>query len=220
MGSIDPPQNPVPIPEPPESDHAVAGFPSFDLEPDADIWRVVRTDRSSWWFGNNRKNRFDLPAPKGTCYTAEDRWGAVAESIVAPGQHDGVVAEQFVLDRRITRLSVPTTHRLADTTDRSALGYGLTNELGVVHDRSRTQAWAATFHNAGFEGIRNLLRADPGRSTGQALFGEAGARSGWDQGERQPITEALLEDIESTFGIRVQRTPLARELTLVDEPEH
>ncbi len=97
--------------------------------------------------------------------------------------------------------------RLADCTSARCRKLGLTGEVHSTPDYARTQAWAAAFAAAGFDGVRYLLRHDPSqRLRGIALFGPAGAPP-WPFAPGDPIGLALVAEAARRFGLRVLPTP-------------
>jgi hypothetical protein len=108
--------------------------------------------------------------------------------------------------RRLAHLDLPPM-LLADCTSGLCREFGLTGEIHSTSDYARTQAWAATFAAAGFDGIRYLLRHDPGqRLSGTAVFGPAGAAD-WPFNPGEPIGLGVIEEAERRFGVRVMPAP-------------
>jgi len=115
-----------------------------------------------------------------------------------------LVPETEIEVRRIARLDFPRL-LLADVSSSLCREFGLTGDGGAA--RKLTQAWATAFAAAGFDGIRYLLRHDPGQhSAGIAFFGPAGvADRAFIPGA--PIGAAVIEEAERRFGVRVIPTP-------------
>jgi hypothetical protein len=106
--------------------------------------------------------------------------------------------------RRLARIEVHRDLVLADPTEPRARFWGITGEIHSTHFYEQTQAWAETFANAGFDGIRYLLRHDPSqRQAGIALFGPREPLEKYPAGESHTIDRELILDVEKRFGIRV-----------------
>jgi hypothetical protein len=146
--------------------------------------------------------RFDLAAPRGTCYLAEEAVGAFVEAF--QDWSGTILPAAEVLTRRISTLFVPDAVRLADCTNPRALAFGVTAEIHSSPDRSLTQLWAVAFAEAGFAGVGFFVRHDPAQQRrGIALFGQAGEAS-WPIASTSVIAAQLIIDVEARFGIRVQ----------------
>ena len=110
-----------------------------------------------------------------------------------------------VAARRISQLAT-TDVRLADCSAGLARSFGLTAEIHSSPAYAVTQAWAAAFAAAGFDGIHYLLRHDPGQSlSGVALFGPAGPQP-WPHAA-DPIGPDLIAEVNQRFGLRVLAFP-------------
>ena len=71
-------------------------------------------------------------------------------------------------------------------------------------DRALTQAWAAAFRAAGFDGVRYLVSTAPTMQlVGVALFHSAG-EAAWPVASSGPIGDALLDEVERVFGVLVR----------------
>jgi hypothetical protein len=174
-------------------------FPALRLTPISALYRIHRRDRSPWWFSHDGTGRFDLPAPRGTCYLAGSPLGAFVEVF----REIALVSRAVVDARRVSTLHPPLTVRLADCTRARSRAFGLTAEIHSTEEYDATQRWAAAFAAAGFAGVRYLVRHDPSqRSAGVALFGSAGAAA-WPVEATGPIDQALCDRAARRFGIRV-----------------
>jgi hypothetical protein len=117
-----------------------------------------------------------------------------------------LVPEEEVRRRQLACLELPEL-LLADCTASRSRRFGITGEIHSTTDYTSTQYWAAAFAAAGFDGVRYLLRHDPGQLlAGVALFGPAGSPE-WEASFSEPISSGLLLDVERRFGIRVLPTP-------------
>jgi len=112
--------------------------------------------------------------------------------------------------RALSRLPV-RSFRLADATDGRARRFGVTAALHASEDFEVTQAWAAAFAAAGFDGIRYLVSHDPrARLVGVALFGPRGSPR-WAKGRSGPIPATVIREAEERFGVRVLPPPRGRD---------
>lgn len=203
-----------PLPEPERSYRA---FPARALPAGRRLWRVAR--RSPWWFCSAGDCRFDLPAPRGTCYLGSDELTGLLE-VLGPALSNLVVPPSFVAGRAVFAVDLPVRVRLANTSSRKAVGFGVTNELAALTPYRVPNAWAATFDAAGFDGIAYRVRFDPGpHARGVALFGPAGAAD-WPVAERRTVDAELLARLESQCGVRVAAPPRLSQLhpALNDDP--
>lgn len=140
---------------------------------------------------------------RGTCYLAEDPLGSFVEAFrdTALVSGDDVDARCLTVVRPRKRLT------LADCTARPARSFGVTAAIHSSENYALTQAWAAAFARAGFDGVRYLLSHDPAqRLVGVALFGPEGVAD-WPRGRYRAIEEDRLERAERLFGIRVLPEP-------------
>ena len=187
----------------------LGSFPRRTVWGDAELFRIHRRERDTWWFSSDGTGRFD---PIGTgfaaCYLATDALGAWI----------GVFRDNLLLDgaevlaRSLGRVRLGRDARLADVTSRRALQFGVTASLGADRDYTESQAFAARAATAGFAGIRYFVRHDPARKLyGIALFGEAGAvdkdAAAWPGVEDGPIPDELVEAARRTFGYQVLLAP-------------
>lgn len=182
------------------------GFPGSRVP--ADLLRVCRGGRATWWFSSDGSGRFDLVPPTGTCYLATDAYAAIREA-----SRLGPVTPGWLADRELRRVAPAEPGlRLAATTHRAAGSFGVTTELATLLPYDLPRRWAAAFRAHGFAGIRHELRHDQrARPSGVALFGRAGASLGND-GERLRLTPAMATEC----GVQVIPPPRAAELTLLD----
>lgn len=175
-------------PLPPDNADELARFPQRDIDGTwfrAHVDRGGR-DRGCWWFASvgddpDASGRFDLPVPDGTCYfasseeaAARERVGtqlrttsgtqSVTSSALTTTRGPVTVTATMVSVRRAANLSVKPAQRWVNRS--LSVGTGI---YGV------TQAWAAAFRVAGFEGIVHQPRFTGGRRVRSlAIFGRAG----------------------------------------------
>ncbi len=151
-------------------------------------------------------NRFDLPAPRGTCYWSDRRHGAWVEVFRGVTTVDSADAA-----RRRLFVATPPPMRLADVLARRAYSFGVTAELSTTGDYEGPQRWAAAFARQGFHGVVGSCRHDPSSTAlNVAVFGVAGTpakQRGW-RVQRRPLagdTQLLRELVP--FGVRVTPNP-------------
>lgn len=169
--------------------------------------RVARaTDarhRDPWWFSSRTSRedvagRFDLRAPRGTCYLADDPAGALAEKLIDPDDIEPVVTHD-ALDRVAVWTGELQAGDVADTTSRASR---MSKELGTVTPYVLPWAWADACDGEGRDGLVAWLRLDPGPGRGLALFADASptAEDVWrtrcDLGTRAPAMSWLRQVAE------------------------
>lgn len=154
---------------------SLAGFPAHPIGVAVDLFRAHHRDLGPWWFGNDGSGRFDLPAPRGTCYVATDALSALRERLgpVLGGAH--AVPESLLESAVVSRLRVPAPREVADAQHRDASHFGVTREIESTVPYAVPQAWARAFDAAGFGGVRYGPRFTPGDASAVALFGDEGA---------------------------------------------
>jgi hypothetical protein len=195
--------------QPPRTD--LAGFPAHRLSDRQDLFRAHRRDLGPWWFGNDRGGRFDLTAPRGTCYLADDALVAVRERLGLVLGAEPFVPASLLEDAVVSRLRAPREHRLADLQDRVAGDFGVTRELETMTPYAVPQAWARGFADASFEGVRYGPRFSTGEAGAVALFGDEGGRD-WPVDDR-PVPAAEVPGAPTAVP-----TPRRDELTVVRTP--
>ena len=201
----------MPLKRPLRADQ-LAGYPHYPLAAKTKLYRS-HTYPEPWWFatgtGRQDEGRFDLPAPNGTCYVAEEDLGAFVEGLQRKFHRFRATGRLFirmdvVLSRFMSELYVPGPIRLADTTVDSAASFGITRAIESASNRATTQGWARAFAGAGFGGIRYRVQHAPGQDRiGIALFNVAGLAS-WPVHKTGPITAGVIKDAYDIFGIEVR----------------
>lgn len=173
------------------------------------MYRAVRRGQGPWWFSSDGSGRFDLEAPEGTCYLATSAVAALLEVLGPELAAARAVGADLLAEREVRELRLPRRVRLADTTSRRAVAFGVTAELTTIVPYDLPRAWARALAALGFDGMRSSVRHDPeSRPEGVALFGPAGERR-WRRGRARPL-DAIRSELEETTGIRVlARPPLA-----------
>jgi hypothetical protein len=161
--------------------------------------------------------RFDLPAPRGTCYLASDPLAAVLE-VVGADRMGGLISHDFIRERGLRELPVPRELVIGDLTSRKAAGYGLTAEIGTIVPYDLPQAWAEKLRESRCDGLVYWLRHDPSRAEGWALFGPQGERKYWKRGRELPISGEIVGRLRRECRIEVVRVPTSGELTILEDP--
>jgi hypothetical protein len=120
------------------------------------LYRSHGAKLGPWWFGSSLDNRFDLPGPEGTCYTAEselvtlqESWGGIQ-----------LIPSTDIAKREISAIAIKRNLLIADATSNLAIQFGVTSELFDTSDYALTQRWASALQAAGFDGIRHWARHD------------------------------------------------------------
>src|SRR5690348_13376786 len=102
--------------------NGLIGFPRWTLSTTRMLHRAHSSSNGPWWFatahGTEDDGRFDLPAPDGTCYAASTEAAAVRERWGRNLVRRGYVMASDADGSQVSRLTVPTQHRLADTVNR------------------------------------------------------------------------------------------------------
>ena len=202
----------------PPTDGDLRRFPAFTLNKQRELWRVVRDGYGAWWFGSSLEGRFDLPAPKGTCYLASDDLGAMLE-ILGPDLLPGGLAPQTLLHgRHLATLSVLNDHRLANCVVQRATQW-VTAEISTLTPYTVPQAWSFSWQRNGFQGVRYAARHSASRRTfAVALFGAAGEQRDWPVRSTLKITEDQILRLRDRCGITLFKTPSADELVFAKDP--
>jgi hypothetical protein len=181
---------------------------------------VNGTPRSPWYFsstGSTSSGRFDLPAPRGTCYWSDAAVGAFVEVF----RRLRVIARADLEARRLviaTRTGSPLP--VGSLVSPKAAAYGVTLDASAGDDYRATQELAAHVADAGLLGVLAATRHDPSlRARTVALFGPAGpvrSRRGWTT-RRHDLTEDrdLLLAVHE-YGYAVLDVPYDLPITDVD----
>lgn len=184
-------------------------FPRRTLRGTRVVHRIHRAGREPWWFASDGSGRFDpVGTALGACYVAERPLGAWVETF----RKQMLLPEAELLERAVLSVELGRDLRLADLTSRRALSFGVTASFGADERYDDSQAFAVRAAQAGFDGIRYLVRHDPAqRLYGIALFAPAGAADAddpdWPHRESVPLPEDLVAAAIGRFGYRIVPTP-------------
>jgi hypothetical protein len=195
-------------------------FPVFILEVDQDLFRIHSAKYGVWFFSaaSTDGGRFDLDAPRGTCYTALDWMSAVLEKLGEKMAGAGVGVD-FFTELRLSRIHAPGRADLAELSHGHAAGFGVTNELSSMTPYDMPRRWAAHFDSHGFSGVRYHTRFNPKcNGAGIALFGDEGEHD-WSVLNEEEFGPGHFLELEQAFGIRVVTRPAKAELTILPD-EH
>lgn len=167
-----------------------------------------------WYFDSGPKGRFNLDAPRGTCYLASSEEAAAREHIGPEMLRAGVVPAQLLHGRFVSELLLPHSIRVAHLQDRRGLAFGVAgNELCHMSPYDVPRAWARAFDAAGFDGIWHTLRYSTTSPRGLSLFGSAGPAPY----PEDPHPRSLRAVVES-MHVTVLDTPPSSALTIVPPP--
>ena len=195
---------------------SLVGFPERPpAQQPAELYRIFfhRSARSgalnSPWRYSSRPaddNRFDLPAPAGTCYWSDRRYGAWVEVFRGVTLLDPVDAT-----RRRLFTAAPPAMRLADLTAPAAHAFGVTAEISTAPSYALPQQWADALHQHGVQGLIGTCRHDPTSAARTvAVFGRAGTavrRAGWTTTRGRIERDATLLSELATLGVHLASVP-------------
>jgi hypothetical protein len=134
--------------------------------------RGTGAPNSPWRFSTTPPghNRYDVPAPNGTCYWTNRRYGAWVE--VFRGAK--LVDASDVRRRRIWTGNAPVL-RLANLRAPKAYSYGVTAAISTQPDYTLPQQWAEALRRHGFDALVGSCSHDPSSTAlNVAVFGKAG----------------------------------------------
>lgn len=190
---------------------SLGGFPTHRVETSTDLFRAHSGEFGPWWFGNEGGGRFDLPSPRGTCYTALDPGSAVRERVGPVLGRAVAVPESLLEDVLVSRLRLPAGRDVADVQSTAAGGFGVTRELETMVPYAVPQLWAQAFDRAGHGGVRYGPRFTPGECSAVALFDDEGARP-WPP-DPDPVPATSVPGAPTVWP-----TPRRSDLTVVRPP--
>lgn len=153
----------------------LAGFPTRLLRAGEQLYRAHTAAFGPWWFGGDGRGRFDLTAPRGTCYLAASALAALRERLGVVLGRRPVVPASLLTGAVVSTLAAPDDRDLADLQTADATQFGVTRELETMVPYAVPQAWARGFDETGLGGVAYGPRFTTGDATSFALFGPAGA---------------------------------------------
>lgn len=169
-------------------------------------YRDPAGNRTSVWNFTTGANRFDIPAPNGTCYWSDRRYGAWVEVFRGAKIVDTADAAQ----RRLWSGSAPVL-RLADLLAPKAYAFGVTAAISTIADYTKPQEWATELHNRGFDGVVGTCSHDPSSTAlNVAVFGRAGtprSQPGWRTAAGRIETDIVLLRELAQLGVIVAPAP-------------
>lgn len=171
----DPPARERPAQQGPPAD--LAGFPVSRATAQTRLHRAHDRDRGPWWFSSDGAGRFDLPAPRGSCYLASTALAAVRERlgpVLAARATLPASALEHVVVSRLRPATDGRPLRLANLRVSAAGSYGVTRELESMTPYALPRRWAVALADHGLDGVRYGPRFTPGSASAVALFGPAG----------------------------------------------
>lgn len=204
----------VPAQQGPPTD--LGGFPEYRTPAGTLLHRAHLARRGPWWFSSGG-GRFDLAAPRGTCYLASTATAAVRERLgpvlaarttLPSTTLDGVVVSRLAVglpgdDRDVRWANLRVT---------AAARFGVTRELESMTPYDVPVRWARAFAAAGLDGVRYGPRFSPGSASGHALFGDGG-----EDLRRAPDSEPV--PAAEIVGVpEVLELPRRRDLKIVAPP--
>jgi hypothetical protein len=180
-----------------------AAFPTVRPDDSWGQWWRIHRHPGAWWFADDSgtdPGRFDLPLPDGTCYMACLPVGSAAEVLRTPGvgHPDAQLAAN---ERLLSPMPLDRWHDkpIADFTDPSVVDHGAPADIAMV-SREEARPWAVAARRAGFDGIRYLLREDPHRRYGLALFGTRGEHAPAVQPSSSRLPAGLRNELVELTG--------------------
>ena len=202
----------------PQANENLDGFPAFLIDGKRSLWRTVRDKQGPWWFGSSLEGRFDLPAPKGTCYLANDYLGALMEALGPDILPHGMAHASTLRAKHLRELRAPRSLKLANCVVQRAAKW-VTAEISTLTPYAVPQQWATAWERAGIQGVRYATRhMTSRRKYSVALFGAAGERRSWPKGRTHPITQEHKDRLRDTCGITIFDTPSEDELVIAMDP--
>ncbi len=185
----------------PASDLDIRDFPAAVLVPGTLLYRIHRDGYDPWWFSHDRSQRFDIPAPWGTCYLAGAPMGAFLETL----GRLVIIPTADVAGRRLATITLTQELRLADCQAPVAASYGVTATTSAGYPyKTESHPWARRFWRAGFDGVRYGAAHHPALAeTSYALFGRSDQATSYGTVASGPLPAALLEKAQTVFGFRV-----------------
>ncbi len=192
----------------------LAGFPTRLLAAGEQLYRAHTAALGPWWFGADGSGRFDLTAPRGTCYLAASPLAALRERLGVVLGSRPVVPASLLSGAVVSTLALPEARDVADLQTTDASRFGVTRELETMVPYAVPQAWARHFDDVGLGGVAYSPRFTTGDATSFALFGPAGV-AGWPV-DSSPVPAADVDgapvalDPPRRWDVTVVRPPRTR----------
>lgn len=200
--------------QPPDDDIDLIDFPERHVREGTLWYRTHKEELGPGYFASDIGGRFNLAVPFGTWYVANTPHAAAQEAIGPDFVHFGYVTDQFVDQRSVSSVAMPSPVTAAKLTADSAFSYRVSNELATLTHYGLCQQWAAAFHGTGFCGIWYKPRFSPGKGRALAVFGEAGpflltpTRTMTLRAVVQELTGVTIVDTQDPNGYEVLDDPL------------
>lgn len=194
--------------KPPEPSALRGHLPDYRLDAGTALLRSHNADRGAVWFASDGAGRFDLPAPRGTCYTAESAVVALLETWAGMQLVPRYLTEQ----RAISTMRTSGDLQIADLTRNSAIQFGITAEIFTTGEYALTQQWAHAIAQAGYAGVRYWARHDLAHTDACiAVFSHTDTNirtvPPLTAGPPTPVGAALLHEFTAATGVTILDTP-------------
>lgn len=187
-------------------------FPEYLIVAGEEAFRAHSAGKGPWYFDSGPEGRFNLPAPRGTCYAADTLEIALRERFGSRASQRGWITKTLASQAEVSVLVAAHWRRLALVSTPGAARFGVTTELTDSCPYSLSQEWAEHFAGHGFDGIRYTSRFSGGGSANAwALFGEAGEH---EEGH-QHWMDGVVACAEAHIEVRDDTVPARSDVTLV-----
>lgn len=154
------------------------GFPAVEVNDTLPLFRSTSVKNGPWYFGSAKTQRFDLDAPRGTCYVGTSIEVSVRERVRETLLNTGIIPPAVVADMNVYELRLQATITAADTTSEKAVMFGANRELATVYPYEVSCAWAEALVDEGFGGLAYASRfTSAAQWNSLALFGSSGPRT-------------------------------------------
>jgi len=192
---------------------SLLGFPTRNFT--KRLWRFAK--QSPWWHCSDLACRFDLRAPKGTCYLGTDELVGILESI-GPEIQNGIVSRAYVNERLLYSAKPDPKLRFADLTNRRAIKYRVTNELSTMTPYRIPQLWAQEFEKF-LSGVSYRSRFDlSSEQRSVALFGPAGL-SLRASGQGKSVSYSVQMRLLNECGVSIAGPPPLSQMIVYEDAE-
>lgn len=193
----------------PQAGQDLSKFPTVpaDLDPAnpsvaAPKFRAHSAANGPWWFSSDGSGRFDLRPPYGACYFADDVDTAVRERLADLIIDMQPISAEKAAQMAVATITPDTPAAYANIVDGQAARFGVIRELCTMVQSPVPNDWAASFHIAGFDGVRYSSRFTSAAGPNSwAMFGPAGLDAVRNAG---PIPTMSGEDACALAGVVVR----------------